>query len=161
MRCRGKQRDCVSKKNPDIRIMIAPASGHLIGTWGESGFIVGSYYFQDTTRTEKPVIDTVAGHPSGRRPFIITGGMGASVPIIKKNNENLFLKEKMSGLFPPLIFYSRGTATTLPASGPCTSHRPCCSTGWLPARWCKRPAGQSASPHIPSPAGCSRCTSRA
>jgi len=57
-------RDCVR---------VLHSSGPLMGRGGAS------------TVSEKGV-DAAAGRPSGRRPFITTGGMGASAPIITSND---------------------------------------------------------------------------
>jgi hypothetical protein len=55
----------------------------------------------------KKEIEAAAGRPSGRRPIIITGGMGASAPIIaiedffNNDSERIFsLKKAYSPLFP-------------------------------------------------------------
>jgi hypothetical protein len=55
-------------------------------------------------------IDAAAGRPSGRRPFIATGGMGASAPIITSKD---FDKQKISKLLRGLPFpLMRGVGAT-------------------------------------------------
>jgi hypothetical protein len=51
----------------------------------------GRAWARDSMQILVLVMDAAAGRPSGRRPFITTGGMGASAPIMTSNDFN---KEK-------------------------------------------------------------------